>query len=55
MAQFFAARHTVPIGAEHMRLLAWRKRVAERPAVRQVIEAMAAYLRSIGRPIPDFA
>jgi glutathione S-transferase len=55
MAQFFAARHTVPMGAAHPRLLAWRKRVAERPAVRPVIGAMAAYLRSIGRPVPDFA
>jgi glutathione S-transferase len=55
MAQFFAARHTVPIGAEHTRLLSWRKRVAERPAVRLVIEAMAAYLHSVGLPVPDFA
>ncbi len=55
MAQFFAARHTVPMSAAHPRLLAWRKRVAERPAVRPVIGAMAAYLRSIGRPVPDFA
>jgi glutathione S-transferase len=55
MAQFFAARHTVPMSAAHPRLLAWRKRVAERPAVRPVIGAMAAYLQSIGRPVPDFA
>ncbi len=55
MAQFFAARHTVPMSAAHPRLLAWRKRVAERPAVRVVIGAMAAYLKSIGRPVPDFA
>jgi glutathione S-transferase len=55
MAQFFAARHTVPMSAAHPRLLAWRARVAERPAVRPVIGAMAAYLRSIGRPVPDFA
>ncbi len=54
MAQFFAARHTVPMSAERPRLLAWRKRVAERPAVRPVIGAMAAYLRSIGRSVPDF-
>jgi glutathione S-transferase len=54
MAQFFAARHTVPMTAEHPRLLAWRQRMAERPAVRPVIEAMAAYLRSIERPVPDF-
>lgn len=54
MAQFFAARHTVPIGAAHPRLLEWRRRVAARPAVRSVIEAMAAYLRSIDRPVPEF-
>ena len=54
MAQFFAARHTVPMSAEHLRLLAWRQRMAERPAVRPVIGAMAAYLRSIERPVPDF-
>ena len=55
MAQFFAARHTVPIAAAHPHLLAWRRRVAERPAVHSVIGAMAAYLRSLGRPVPEFA
>jgi glutathione S-transferase len=54
MAQFFAARHTVPMTGEHPRLLAWRRRMAERPAVRAVIEPMATYLRSIDRPVPDF-
>ena len=54
MAQFFAARHTVPMTSEHPRLLAWRRRVAERPAVRPVIGAMASYLRSIDRPVPDY-
>ena len=55
MAQFFAARHTVPMSAAHPQLLGWRKRVAERTAVRPVIGAMAAYLRSIDRPVPDYA
>ncbi len=54
MAQFFAARHTVPMGAECVNLLAWRKRMAARPAVRSVIDAMAAYLRSIDYPVPDY-
>ena len=54
MAQFFAARHTVPTGAAHPRLLAWRRRVAERPAVRPVIGAMASYLKSIDRPVPEY-
>ena len=54
MAQFFAARHTVPMGAQHANLLAWRKRMAARPAVRVVIDRMADYLRSIDYPVPPY-
>ena len=54
MAQFFAARHTVPMAASHRNLLAWRGRMAERPAVRRVIDAMADYLRSIEYFVPDY-
>jgi glutathione S-transferase len=54
MAQFFAARHTVPMDVKHVNLLAWRKRVAERPAVRVVIDRMADYLRSIDYPVPPY-
>ena len=54
MAQFFAARHTVPMSAAHPNLLAWRRRMAQRPAVKPVIGAMTGYLRSIGLPVPDF-
>lgn len=54
MAQFFAARHTVPMTAAHPNLLAWRRRMIERPAVKQVIGAMVAYLRSVNLLVPDF-
>jgi glutathione S-transferase len=54
MAQFFAARHTVPMGQGCEKLLAWRRRMAARAAVKPVIEAMAGYLRSIDYPVPDF-
>ena len=54
MAQFFAARHTVPMNPAHANLLAWRRRMAARAAVRVVIERMAAYLRRIDYPVPDF-
>jgi len=54
MAQFFAARHTVPMTSAHTNLLDWRRRMAARPPVRVVIERMAAYLRSIDYPVPDF-
>jgi glutathione S-transferase len=53
MAQFFAARHTVPMTATHSNLLAWRERMIGRPAVRTVVTAMVSYLRSQGRPIPE--
>ena len=53
MAQFFAARHTVPLTAQYPNLLAWRKRLLGRPAVRRVVEAMADYLRSEGRAVPE--
>ncbi len=53
MAQFFAARHTVPITAEHSHLLAWRERMIARPAVRTVVTAMTGYLRGEGRPVPE--
>jgi glutathione S-transferase len=54
MAQFFAARHTVPMLQEQTNLLAWRRRMAARPAVRLVIDRMADYLRSIDYPVPDY-
>ncbi len=53
MAQFFAARHTVPMTAEYSNLAAWRERVIDRPAVRTVVTAMAGYLRSQGRAVPE--
>ena len=54
MAQFFAARHTVPMSERHGSLIAWRRRMAARSAVRPVINAMAGYLRSIDYPVPEF-
>ncbi len=53
MAQFFAARHTVPMTAEHANLIAWRRRMFDRPAVRTVVTAMADYLLSMGRAGPE--
>ena len=53
MAQFFAARHTVPITAEHSNLAAWRERMISRPAVSTVVTAMAGYLRNEGRAVPE--
>ncbi|WP_421997567.1 glutathione S-transferase family protein [Reyranella sp.] len=54
MAQLFGERMGAPLGAGHPRLIAWRARMGERPAVRRVAGAMARYLQSQGRPLPDF-
>lgn len=54
MAQLFGARKGAPMTRETPKLLAWRDRMTARPAVKTVAGAMAAYLTSIGRPVPDF-
>lgn len=53
MAQLFGARMGAPM-TEHPRLAQWRDRMTARPAVRQVVARMAAFLVSEGRPLPDF-
>jgi glutathione S-transferase len=37
------------------KIIAWRARMTARPAVRPVISAMAKYLTSVGRRVPDYA
>ena len=54
MAQLFGARKGAPMTDETPGLLAWRARMTARPAVLEVAGAMADYLASIGRPVPDF-
>ncbi|WP_304175379.1 glutathione S-transferase family protein [Phenylobacterium aquaticum] len=54
MATLFGERKGAVAGSDTPRLRAWRDRMSERPAVRQVAGAMAAYLVSIGRSIPPF-
>ena len=54
MAALFGERQGAPLTADTPRLLAWRERMGERPAVRQVAGAMGRWLASIGRPVPAF-
>jgi glutathione S-transferase len=54
MAQLFGARMGAPITEATPSLLRWRDRVTARLAVRSVVGAMAAFLLSRGRPVPDF-
>ncbi|MBL8837723.1 MAG: glutathione S-transferase family protein [Alphaproteobacteria bacterium] len=54
MAQLFGARMGAPMTDATPRLLQWRARMTERPAVRAVVGPMAAYLVAQGRPLPAF-
>lgn len=54
MAQLFAARMGAPMTDETPRLMAWREHLTGRPAIRQVVGAMARFLLSHRRPLPDF-
>ena len=54
MAQLFGARTGAAMTDATPRLLRWRDRMTERPAVRHVAGRMAAYVVSEGLPLPDF-
>lgn len=54
MAALFGERHGVPITSETPRLLDWRERMTQRPAVSPVVRAMAGWLEAAGRPVPVF-
>ncbi len=54
MAALFGERQGAVLGPETPRLLAWRERMSQRPAVREVVRAMARWLSAAGRPVPDF-
>ena len=54
MAALFGERKGAPLGEETPRLLAWRERMTQRPAVRSVAGAMGRWLASVGRPVPAF-
>lgn len=54
MAQLFGERMGAPVAPDLAHLHAWRDRMSDRPAVRQVAGAMGRYLLSIGRTLPPF-
>ncbi|MGC2032585.1 MAG: glutathione S-transferase family protein [Steroidobacteraceae bacterium] len=54
MASLFGERQSAPMTAATPRLLAWRDRMTQRPAVMPVVNAMANWLRAAGRPVPAF-
>jgi glutathione S-transferase len=54
MAALFGERRGAPVTAATPRLLAWRLRMNQRPAVREVAGAMARWLKAAGREVPAF-
>ena len=54
MAHVFADRKGAGMTRTTPRLVAWRDRVGARPAVREVVGPMMAFLASQGRPVPEF-
>ncbi|MEZ2292691.1 glutathione S-transferase family protein [Variovorax sp. RCC_210] len=54
MAYVFADRKGAGMTDATPRLLAWRTRVGERPAVRAVVDPMMRFLASQGRGVPAF-
>ena len=54
MASLFGERQSAPMTAATPRLLEWRDRMTQRPAVMTVVNAIANWLRAAGRPVPAF-
>jgi glutathione S-transferase len=54
MAALFGERQSAPVTAATPKLLEWRDRMTQRPAVRSVISAMANWLSAAGRAVPSF-
>jgi glutathione S-transferase len=54
MAALFGERRGAPLTAATPRLLEWRERMSQRPAVRAVAGTMARWLMAAGRPVPHF-
>ena len=54
MAALFGERQSASVTNATPKLLEWRKRMTQRPAVRAVISDMANWLQAAGRPVPSF-
>jgi glutathione S-transferase len=54
MASLFGERQNAPVTAATPKLLEWRHRMTQRPAVRSVVGATANWLHAAARPVPVF-
>lgn len=54
MAQLFGARMGAEMSDATPKLIAWRERITQRPAVSFVVQRLAGFLRARGRRVPGF-
>jgi glutathione S-transferase len=54
MASLFGERQSAPITAATPRLMEWRERMTQRPAVMPVVRTMANWILAAARPVPAF-
>jgi glutathione S-transferase len=54
MAALFGERQGAPMTTATPTLVEWRDRMTQRPAARQVVSAMATWLKAANRPVPEF-
>jgi glutathione S-transferase len=54
MAALFGERQNAPVTGATPKLLEWRARMTQRPAVRSVVSTMANWLHAAARPVPAF-
>jgi glutathione S-transferase len=54
MAALFGERQGAPMTTATPALMEWRDRMTQRSAVRQVVSAMATWLKAANRPVPAF-
>jgi glutathione S-transferase len=54
MAALFGERQGAPMTTATPTVMEWRDRMTQRPAARQVVSAMATWLKAANRPVPEF-
>jgi glutathione S-transferase len=54
MAALFGERQGAAMTTATPTLVEWRDRMTQRPAARQVVSAMATWLKAANRPVPEF-
>lgn len=54
MAQLFGERKSAVLTGATPGLKSWRRRMVQRPAVREAVKPLVCHLKETGRPVPEF-